>query len=190
MASDLKVLSHRHVVRFWRSSEHLWFQTILTCLWNFSSWSSILLFHQSKFVMNGKAITSLSQAISEHPSVSLIFGLPLIGTWLIYHSFALWINRTELILEDERLVYKQGPLPWSPSVVWYDLRDLEKIWIEAYSPGYQDGRPQEFFRLCLQMKSAGQKILLQKLSQADRAVLEKWIEESKLCEEIPHQEAA
>ncbi len=190
MASDLKVLSSRHIVRFWRSSENLWFQTMLSIFWNFSSWSSIILFHQSKFVMNGKAITSLSQAINEQPSVALIFGLPMIGTWLIYHAFALWVNKTEIIWEKERIVFKQGPLPWSSSVIWLELSELESIWVESYSPGYQDGRPLERYRLCVSIKSQGQKVLLQKLTFADKTVLEKWLEESKLGEDLPHQDAA
>lgn len=190
MASDLKVLSSRHLVRFWRSSENLWFQTILTVFWNFSSWSSILLFHQSKFVMNGKAITSLSQAINEQPSVALIFGLPLIGTWLIYHTFALWINKTELIREEERIVFKQGPLPWSLPVFWLELIDLEKIWVESYSPGYDNGRPLERYRLCVSVKAQGEKVLLQKLTLADKTVLEMWLKDSRLSEDLPHQEAA
>lgn len=190
MASDLKVLSSHHIVRFWRSSENLWFQTILSIFWNISSWSSIILFHQSKFVMNGKAMTSLSQAINEQPSVALIFGLPLIGSWLIYHACALWVNKTEIIIEKGRIVFKQGPLPWSESVICLELCELENIWVEGYSPGYQDGRPLERYRLCVSIKSQGQKVLIQRLSIADKTVLEKWLEESKLVEELTHQDAA
>jgi hypothetical protein len=189
MAPDLKVINPRHIVRFWRSSENLWFQTLLTLLWNFSSWSSILLFHESKFVLNGKAITSLSEAIQFQPSVALIFALPVIGLWLTYHTLTLWFNRTELTWDDQFIVFRHGPLPWSNSSLWLDWRELEKIWIEAYSPGYQDGRPLDYFRLCVHSKSQGQRILLQKLSHADRVVLEKWLEESRLMSQS-HEEAA
>jgi hypothetical protein len=190
MTSGFKAINSQHVVRFWRSHEHLWFQTILTLFWNFSSWSSILLFQESKFIMNGKAITSLSQAMSEHPSVSMIFALPLIGSWLIYHSLALWINRTELFWDDQRIIFKQGPLPWVNTDIRLDWSDIEKVWFQEYSPGHQDGRALQCFKFVVHLKSQGILVLMEKLSMADKVVLEKWLEESTLLEEKPHQEAA
>jgi len=128
-------------------------------------------------LIDGKSHDSFGTAFSARPETSAVFLFPLIGLAMMYHCLALWINKTEVKLENGSLILTRGPLPWIPGKVIIPTVDIKQAYVQEYSPYAQNKKRVIRYCLIVQTFSAGDLVLETGISHyKDAHMLEEWLE--------------
>lgn len=120
------------LVRDWKKLPGLRNQIFFTLFWNFSAWFSILQFHQSTLTLNGSHYSSLSEAINQYPSLTIMMFFPFVGGALAYHCVVKWLNITALVQQQEQLIVRRKPLVWLTKDHCFELSRLESFELKKH----------------------------------------------------------
>ena len=130
------------LTRSWRSSGKLTSQTVFALSWNLISWGLLLALDGGKVFVNDVRYDSFASALAAYPFLSCIFAFPLIGSVMLYHTLALWLNHTDLSLDEDTFIMKSGPIPWGSGpvvVAWSEIKKVyvrqQQLVIERYHQG-------------------------------------------------------
>ncbi len=172
-------MTGKFLKRKWRASSNLKACTAFTFIWNLSAWSSLFNLGGGKVLSHGSEFHSVFEAISTHPSAGVAFLFPFLGLMMLYHTTAIWINSTEIKIEDGHFKLNRGPLPWIPSSVKVPLSEIKNIYVQEYGPYTENKTPVIRYRLMVQRHDGVDTELetnMAKLSEAQE--LEKWLEQN------------
>lgn len=165
--------------RYWRSSSHLKACTAFTAVWNVGAWSSLFNLSERNVLSHGVEYNSILEALTVHPSVSVAFLFPVIGILMLYHTLAIWINSTEIKIEDGHFKLNRGPIPWFPSSVKVPVSDIKQAYVQEYSPYTENKTPVIRYRLMVQRYSGADSELETNIALlSDAQILERWLEQN------------
>ena len=167
------------LIRAWKNCNNVMSCTVFTLVWNFISWGSILMADGGKISVNGTQYHSFSEAFAVHPITAAIFLFPIIGIFMLYHTMAIWMNKTQMQIDGGEFIVKKGPLFWLPSELKIPVSDIKQAYVQEYSAYVENKQPIIRYRLMVQRFSSGDTQIESGISfYSDAQILEKWLEES------------
>lgn len=167
------------LIRAWRKCNNVKSCTAFTLVWNFISWGSVLMADGGKISVNGTSYQSFAEAYAAHPIAAAIFLFPVIGLVMLYHTLALWINETQMKIENGEFILKQGPLFWPPTEFKIPVIDIKQAYVQEYSSVAENSQPIIRYRLMVQRFSCGDSMLESGIVlYSDAQILEKWLEDN------------
>lgn len=169
---------HQHcLTRYWKDSSHYKASAAFAIVWNVIAWGSLFLTDGESLRVNDVSYPSLSAALDAQPMAYVMLVFPLIGVLMLYHSLAMWLNKTEVKIQDGYLFVNHGPLYWHPGEIKVPVSDIKQAYVEEYSP-YSENRERIIrYRLVLQRSSASDLVAESGITFfADAQMLETWLE--------------
>ena len=122
---------------------------------------------------------SFSEAYAAHPITAAMFLFPLIGLVMLYHTVAIWVNKTQMQIDAGEFVIKKGPLFWMPSEFKIPVSDIKQAYVQEYSAYVENKQPIIRYRLMVQRFSSGDAQIESGITDySDALILEKWLEEN------------
>lgn len=165
------------ITRSWKTASNIKATTAFSIFWNLISWSPVLLHGAGSVTVNGKAFNP--ETFTADPISAAVFLFPAIGFLMMYHCAALWINKTEIKLENGFLVSTRGPMPWIPKEIKIPTSDIKQAYVQEYSAYSQNNQPVIRYQLIVQRISSGDTVLENDIRvYADAQILEEWIEKN------------
>lgn len=165
--------------RPWRDCNRALSITAFTLIWNFISWGSVLMADGGKISVNGTNYQSFNEAYAAHPIAAAMFLFPLIGIVMLYHTAAIWFNKTQIKLEGQDFIMKRGPLFWLPSEIRIPIKDIKQAYVQEYSAYVENKQPIIRYRLMVQRFSCGDTQIESGITlYSDAQILEKWLEDN------------
>jgi hypothetical protein len=167
------------LVRAWKNCNNVSSCTAFTLVWNFISWGSVLMADGGKISVNGTHYHSFSEAYAAHPITAAMFLFPLIGLVMLYHTVAIWVNKTQMQIDAGEFIIRQGPLFWMPSEFKIPVSDIKQAYVQEYSAYVENKQPIIRYRLMVQRFSSGDAQIESGITEySDALILEKWLEEN------------
>ena len=165
--------------RAWKDCNNKASCTAFTLIWNFISWGSVLLADGGKISVNGTSYQSFSEAYGAHPIAAAMFIFPVVGIIMLYHTAAIWMNKTQIKIDLGFLEIKKGPIFWMPSSTKIPLSDIKEAYVQEYTVFADNENPITRYRMMVQRVSSGECVLESGIVHyADAQILEKWLEEN------------
>ena len=165
--------------RPWKSISNIKSTTAFTFIWNLVSWSPVLLFGGGSVTVNGQAYQTFDAAFTANPMTATVFLFPIIGMMMMYHCVALWVNKTEIKLENGFLILNRGPMPWIPKEVKIAISDIKQAYVQEYSPYTENKNRVIRYQLMVQRHSSGDMVFENGISNVtDAQMLEQWLEKN------------
>jgi hypothetical protein len=153
------------LTRSWRSSGKLTSQAVFALGWNVISWGLLLALDGGKVFVNDVRYDSFASALAAYPFLSCIFAFPLIGMVMLYHTLALWLNHTDLSLDEKTFVMKSGPISWGAGPVVVPWSEIKKVYAREH-------------QLIIERSHQGDLVIETKAFHPDEVKLfEQWFEE-------------
>lgn len=163
--------------RNWRESTKPKAATAFAVTWNMVAWGSLFISSGKPLTVKGVSYHSLSEAFKAEPITGVILIFPLIGLLMLYHSVAMWVNKTEVKISSGELVITQGPLYWYPSEIKVPMKDIKEAYVQEYSPYSENKERIIRYRLVLQRYSSEDIVGESGIAlYSDAEKLEKWLE--------------
>lgn len=167
------------LTRAWKNCNNVMSCTVFTLIWNFISWGSVLMADGGKISVNGAHYHSFSEAYAAHPITAAIFLFPIIGIMMLYHTMAIWMNKTQMRIDGGEFIVKRGPLFWMPSEFKIPVSDIKQAYVQEYSAYVENKQPIIRYRLMIQRFSSGDTQIESGITfYSDAQILEKWLEEN------------
>jgi len=173
------------LIRPWKAVGNIKSTTIFCIIWNFVAWSPVLMFGIGSVTVNGKAYYSLEAAYAANPITATVILFPLIGLLMIYHNLAMWMNKTELKLENGHLILNNGPIPWFPREVRIPVNDIKQAYVQEFNVNSDSKVPVMRYCLMVQRISSGDTVIENDISHYSEAeILETWLEKNLKIENV------
>lgn len=165
--------------RSWKDCNNAVSCTAFTLVWNFISWGSVLLADGGKISVNGTSYQSFGEAYAAHPVTAAMFIFPIVGIIMLYHTMAIWMNKTQMKISQGHLEIKKGPIFWMPSSTKISLSVIKDAFVQQYTVYADNENPIIRYRMMVERVSGGETVLESGIAHyADAQILEKWLEEN------------